>query len=428
MASVSMSGNDAINFMSGSPLNRLSWLRNSSKFINAASLSPSARWLLFRAGDPLVHKQSGRPVELPTKRIEHLLGPTPYFGHGKREGEVQDPTEETTKGLASARIRGPTAIFLGFWEGKGGDDAVSAVAGGAVKGDAYFALDVSKVEQEALDRVQSTADQSESELVYTPARLAVSRFDKQYAAIYASAKAMIEWNSRINFCGSCGSPVYSLWAGWKLACSSLLPWSEPREPPCPTTSGLHAHQYPRTDTAIIVGIIDQSGDKILLGRNKKFPGLFYSTLAGFVEPGETFEEAVAREIYEESGVKVHDVAYHSTQPWPYPGNLMVGFYARADSTKPLNLELDTELSDTKWFTRAEVQEVLSHPDGTNLAARDNKQLDSIVSGKTTDPATSQAVVGVEEAVLKNQPPFRVPPISSVAGVLISEWVYGKAKL
>lgn len=143
------------------------------------------------------------------------------------------------------------------------------------------------------------------------------------------------------------------------------------------SSGLHAHQYPRTDTAIIVGIIDQTGDKIFLGNNvcttfisegfanhrllhiekvswscvislspmisAHLHPVFYSTLAGFIEPGETFEEAVAREIYEESGVKVHDVVYHSTQPWPYPGNLMVGFYARADSTKPINLNFDTEL-------------------------------------------------------------------------------------
>lgn len=71
--------------------------------------------------------------------------------------------------------------------------------------------------------------------------------------------------------------------------------------------------------------------------------VFYSTLAGFIEPGETFEEAVYREVYEESGVKVHNVKYHSTQPWPYPGNLMVGFYGRADSTQPINL-VDSELA------------------------------------------------------------------------------------
>jgi NAD+ diphosphatase len=175
---------------------------------------------------------------------------------------------------------------------------------------------------------------------------------------------------------------------------------------------------------------------------------FYSTLAGFVEPGETFEEAVAREIYEESGVKVHNVVYHSAQPWPYPGNIMMGFYAQEDSTKPIYLDYDAELPgvcdspssiakeqadvcfsvDAKWFTRAEVQEVLSHPDGTNIAARDYKQLDNIVSGTTTDTGTSQAAVGMGKATVNTQPPFRVPPVTSIAGTLISEWVYGKSRL
>jgi len=82
--------------------------------------------------------------------------------------------------------------------------------------------------------------------------------------------------------------------------------------------------------------------------------VFYSTLAGFIEPGESFEEAVGREIYEESGVKVHNVVYHSTQPWPYPGNVMIGFYARADSTKPIRIDLDTELSGAQLHATVDV--------------------------------------------------------------------------
>jgi NAD+ diphosphatase len=195
---MSGSANDTINFMTGSPLNRLSWLRSHTKFVNATCLSPSTRWLLYRSGDPLVYKQSGRPVELSTKRIEKLLGPIPYFGQGKEEGE--SAPEDGGKGLASARIRGTSAVFLGVWEGRGGDDSLIAIAGNAVKGDAYFALDVSSVEKDVLDSIQlpeSTEEQSESEMFYAPARIAASRFDKQHAAIYASAKAMMEWNSRI---------------------------------------------------------------------------------------------------------------------------------------------------------------------------------------------------------------------------------------
>ena len=84
--------------------------------------------------------------------------------------------------------------------------------------------------------------------------------------------------------------------------------------------------------------------------------------------------------------------------------------------------------DAKWFTRAEVQEVLSHPDGTKIPARDYKQFDNIASGKTTDSGASQATVGVENVSFDTQPPFRVPPVTSIAGTLISEWVYGKSRL
>jgi len=195
---MSGSSNDKINFMAGSPLNRLSWLRSSTRFINAASLSTSTRWLLYRSGDPLVYKLSGRPVELPTKSVEKLLGPTPYFGQGQQIGETAT-TENDEKRLASARIRGPTAVFLGVWEGKGGDDAFTTIVSTAVKGDVYFALDVSTVEKEVLDSVQllASTEEGESEVLYAPARIASRRFNKQQAAIFASAKAIMEWNARI---------------------------------------------------------------------------------------------------------------------------------------------------------------------------------------------------------------------------------------
>ncbi|PVG03353.1 hypothetical protein CPB86DRAFT_443820 [Serendipita vermifera] len=420
--------NVPLNFMSGSPLNRLSWLRPSAKFINACAVSPQARWLLYRSGDPLVDKRSGNHIELPTRHVDSILGPKPYFGQTQAEGESGLPD---VKLLEGARFRGPTAVFLGVWEN---DDVEIAEN---IKGRPYFALDISNVEGPLLEQVHAAGKATASEggenkdveMDYVSARAAASRFSKEQGAIFAAARAMLEWNSRTKFCASCGSPVYSMWSGWKLSCTSLLPWAEPQSPPCPTHTGLHSHQYPRTDTAIITGVIDRTGDKILLGRNKKFPGLFYSTLAGFVEPGETFEEAVAREIYEESGVKVFDVAYHSVQPWPYPGNLMVGFYARADSNEPIKLDLDTELSDAKWFTRAEVTEVLEHPDGTKVAARDHKTLDNIVSGKVTDGGTSQAAASSETTSgASNQPPFRVPPRTSIAGTLIAGWAYGKSKL
>ncbi|KAG8857265.1 NADH pyrophosphatase [Serendipita sp. 411] len=457
------------NFMAGSPLNRFGWLRTSAKFINASACSPRARWILFRSGDPLVHQSTGKLVELPTSQLGTVLGSQPYFGQGQLEGESALPE---VKNLESARLRGPRAVFLGVWERdaaqsasgeanakEGGNEATTTVDVEDVKGDFYFALDVSDVDKQLLETVQrdslkttmiqeesaETVEGQDATVNFVSSRAAADRLDGPYGAILAGARAMIEWNSRIKFCAGCGSPVYSIWAGWKLACSSFLPWAQPRDPPCPTRTGLHAHQYPRTDTVVITGVIDQTGDKMLLGWNvgiiyftaaiqylnfihqRKFPGKYYSTLAGFVEPGESFEEAVFREIYEESGVKVYDAVYHSSQPWPYPGNLMVGFYARADSTQPISLDLDTELMDARWFTKSEILEILAHRDGTNWSARDHKKLDDIVSGNT-DAGTSQSVVGNITKVSNSEPPFRVPPQSSIAGVLIAEWAYGKSKL
>jgi NAD+ diphosphatase len=91
-------------------------------------------------------------------------------------------------------------------------------------------------------------------------------------------------------------------------------------------------------------VMNEARDKVILGRNKRFPPKFYSALAGFVEPGETYEDAVRREMWEEAGVKVWNVQYHSGQPWPFPANLMLGFYATADSSKPIRTDLDNELA------------------------------------------------------------------------------------
>jgi len=238
----------------------------------------------------------------------------------------------------------------------------------------------------------------------------LSTFD---APTFAEARSMLDWNIRNRFCAGCGSPVYSLWGGWKLSCSSLLPWADNQgKEPCITSKGLHNFLHPRTDAVVIMAVIDDKADRILLGHNKRFPTGFYSTLAGFVEPSESFEDAVAREIYEESGVRVHSVRYHSTQPWPYPANLMVGFYCYADAQQPVRVDLDTELEDARWFTREEVLQVLAHPEGTTMSRREAKNFDE----ELKRPGTPDA----------EKPPFRVPNAAqAIAGLLITDWAHGK---
>jgi NAD+ diphosphatase len=155
------------------------------------------------------------------------------------------------------------------------------------------------------------------------------------ANLLAYSRALAIWRRQHRYCGTCGSPTRSIRGGHVLLCSNA---SCARE------------QFPRIDPAIIVLVED--GDRALLGRQPVWPKGRYSTLAGFVEPGESLEDAVAREVREESGVRVHDIAYHSSQPWPFPSSLMLGFTARADSRAPVRL--DGELEDARWFSRDDI--------------------------------------------------------------------------
>ena len=162
------------------------------------------------------------------------------------------------------------------------------------------------------------------------------------ASLLAYARALLLWRSRHRFCGVCGAPNLPARAGHVMRCG--------RES-C-------AHEtFPRLDPAIIVLVSDASGERALLGRQASWPAGRYSTIAGFVEPGEALEDAVVREVEEETGVRVDDVEYVASQPWPFPSSLMLGFRAIARS-EDISLR-DGELEDARWFTRAEV--AAGHP-------------------------------------------------------------------
>jgi NAD+ diphosphatase len=155
------------------------------------------------------------------------------------------------------------------------------------------------------------------------------------AGLLGYARAIISWRRRHRFCGTCGANTVSARSGHVLVCTN---------PSC-----RHEH-FPRTDPAIIVLVSD--GERALLGRQASWPVGRYSTIAGFVEPGESLEDAVAREVLEETGIKVDRIEYHSSQPWPFPASLMLGFTANA-VTGEVHLR-DQELEDARWFTRAEL--------------------------------------------------------------------------
>ena len=160
--------------------------------------------------------------------------------------------------------------------------------------------------------------------------------DADEAGLMAYARALSIWRMRQRYCGVCARPTVPERAGHVMRCTNV---EEPHE------------FFPRIDPAIIVLVSD--GEHALLGRQPGWPSGRYSTIAGFVEPGESLEDAVAREVLEETGVVVTDVRYDSSQPWPFPSSLMIGFHARA--TPGSAISIGTELEDARWFARGDLE-------------------------------------------------------------------------
>lgn len=183
-----------------------------------------------------------------------------------------------------------------------------------------------------VDLPQEAAIAAEGERFEELRPLAV-QLQAQEAGLAAYARALQLWRARHRFCSACGAPTVSGRAGHSRICQ-----------------GCGHESFPRLDPAVIVLVHD--GGHALLGRQASWPPGRYSTIAGFVEPGESLEDAVRREVHEEAGIGVGEVTYHSSQPWPFPASLMLGFTARASRATP-SLR-DGELEDARWFSRAEL--------------------------------------------------------------------------
>lgn len=172
---------------------------------------------------------------------------------------------------------------------------------------------------------------------------AMNVLSPQDLAIYGGARSLVDWHARHRFCAKCGRATRLAKGGWQRDCTAC-----------------GASHFPRTDPVTIMLV--EHEDRLLLGRQPRFPPRVFSALAGFVEPGETIEEAVAREVFEEAGVRVRDVRYIASQPWPFPSQLMIGCHSIADGDE-LTIDL-TELEEARWFTRAELKAArAAGPDG-----------------------------------------------------------------
>lgn len=222
------------------------------------------------------------------------------------------------------------------------DLANQVVLLGLKDGHAVFAADISDVLPEA----DGTAPALGLGGRWASLRTAGPLLPADDGGILAYARGLLGWHRRTRFCGSCGAPTESRESGHLRLCLD---------------GRCGAQHYPRTDPAVIMRVTD--GDRVLLHRQPGWPPGMWSVLAGFVEPGETLEEAVAREVFEETGIEVAEVSYAGSQPWPFPSSLMIGFTARATGG---TLTPDPhELEDARWFTRADIARDFSetHRDG-----------------------------------------------------------------
>jgi NAD+ diphosphatase len=280
--------------------------------------------------------------DLPRKTLNFYTGGLDRVSHLRKDAA-----------WLTERLNDGTSLFVPVWRGNNlisyiegeephaiflAPDAIATAISEAVllglhEERAFFACDLSEVEtpQEIV-----RAEQAQ----FIDLRRVGPLLPRLEGSVLAFARGMAYWQSRHRYCGLCGSATRAEEAGHVRRCTN---------PDC------NAQHFPRTDPAVIMLV--HHGDRCLLGRQAAWPQGMHSTLAGFVEPGESLEEAVAREVYEESHIELDEITYHSSQPWPFPASLMLGFHASARTTA---IEVDhTELEDARWYERSWL---LSHQD------------------------------------------------------------------
>ena len=255
---------------------------------------------------------------------EMLADPETLFAPVWRSRSLMKGVEEgapealllTGAAAETLRLAGGPWAFLGLWEGR-----------------PVFTVDCSAAEDPLPLLPEGLGG-------FTDLRQVAGLLPPGEASVLAHARGLMHWRTRHRFCGVCGGECAPRSAGNAMACTAC-----------------GAQHFPRTDPAVIMLVV--KGDRCLLGHSHRFPNVaMYSTLAGFVEPGESLEEAVRREVREESNIEVGRVLYHSSQPWPFPASIMLGFHAEGLSDE---ITIDPEeLKDARWFTREQVRNHAAH--------------------------------------------------------------------
>ncbi len=347
-----MTTRQTTNFYANTSLDRASHLRKDEDWLTARLADPDSRIVPVWRSRNLIEgvdedvgpwawaqrDARGRPLAKPAKKKSG----------GARDGGPGDSVADPPRPAFLDPVADRELLA------RGGEPVLLGIMGEA----AHFAVDFSDLEEPACD--PGLAGRG----LFVDLRQVGAMLGRGEGSLLAYARGILTWHRNHLFCGRCGAPTVSEEAGHLRKCGG---------------ADCRAAHFPRTDPAVIMLVTH--GDKCLLGRQKVWPEGMHSTLAGFVEPGESLEDAVAREVFEESGVRVSQVRYHSSQPWPFPTSLMLGFHATAEA-ETLDVNTD-ELESAAWFSR---DWILEH-DG----------------GKT----------------------FRMPRGDSIARQLIEAWMHGE---
>ncbi|NXY83050.1 NUD12 pyrophosphatase, partial [Alcedo cyanopectus] len=303
-------------------LDRRSDKRTDSEWLSKKQSHPTTVYILFSNLNPLVTSAEGmESSQKPEVKLCRL--------HHKDVEQCLKQHEECT------------LIFLGV-ELQFQRNLQAACNGRALQDEedglvAWFALSIDSVSAEIFKQ------KHEECFFLHPPMPALLQLPEKEAGVVAQARSILAWHSRYQFCPTCGSATKVEEGGYKKTCL---------KEGCPSLQGVHNTSYPRVDPVVIMQVIHPDGNQCLLGRQKRFPPGMFTCLAGFVEPGETIEDAVRREVEEETGVKVGHVQYVSCQPWPMPSSLMIGCLAVAIST---DIKVDkNEIEDARWFSREQV--------------------------------------------------------------------------
>lgn len=370
-------------------VNRVSFLREDAEFISNSVLHPSTRFIFYNNGNPLINKEAKEKLIILTNGDNQLVNveggnvastSVGLLGSDSWKSTLETWSNDNKDQDPSLRDDNkPTFLFLGIKDESVGLDLHKLKCEesdsyldhqGRYFGIPYYGVDltnsplVAKLIQNHI--VTNNPEVDPKNLFFTHSRKHTSSLTQDEAALFSHGKMYFDWLGRNKFCPGCGSKVIPIHAGGKLKCTNEETTGEGDEKQfkCPVRNTRVSNvSFPRTDAVVITAITNHDRSKMLLSLNKRYAFTkMYSCTAGFMEPSETVEVATKREIWEETGVVCSDIQIIMTQPWPFPGNLMIGCVATVDFNgvnEVIHLGHDRELADAKWFDISYVRKLVN---------------------------------------------------------------------